>query len=243
MMNSDSNHKIVVGVVLATAFSVGVSVFAIRTQRENEAARNAPAPAPAAVADQNATNATEPAPASPAPAQTPTDPAAIASAAPPTAPPAIAPTPGPGASTASNGVKGADRSERHAAKARSIAETADAHVASTANPYPAPAAPVADSQPASAPSGQDAAIGGTVGGAGATSVEPAAGDTQITADVKSEIAAAAPNSAVDVTTSNGVVALAGSVPSQDAVDQARQAAQRVAGVKHVDASALTVSNQ
>jgi osmotically-inducible protein OsmY len=61
--------------------------------------------------------------------------------------------------------------------------------------------------------------------------------------VKSEIAAAAPNNAVDVTTSNGVVALAGSVSSQDAVDQARQAAQRVAGVKHVDASALTVSNQ
>jgi osmotically-inducible protein OsmY len=61
--------------------------------------------------------------------------------------------------------------------------------------------------------------------------------------MKSEIAAAAPNNAVDVTTSNGVVALAGSVSSQDAVDQSRQAAQRVAGVKHVDASALTVSNQ
>ena len=41
----------------------------------------------------------------------------------------------------------------------------------------------------------------------------------------------------------GVVALAGSVPSEDAVDQARQAAQRVAGVKQVDASGLTVSNQ
>jgi hyperosmotically inducible protein len=61
--------------------------------------------------------------------------------------------------------------------------------------------------------------------------------------VKSEIATAAPNSHVDVTTTNGVVSLAGSVPSQDAVDQARTAAQRVAGVKHVDASALTVSNQ
>jgi len=33
------------------------------------------------------------------------------------------------------------------------------------------------------------------------------------------------------------------VPTQDAIDQARQAAQRVAGVKYVDASALMVSNQ
>jgi hyperosmotically inducible protein len=80
-------------------------------------------------------------------------------------------------------------------------------------------------------------------GAGATSSEPVASDRQITASVKSEIATAAPNSNVDVTTSNGVVALAGSVPSQDAVDQARQAAQRIAGVKQVDASGLTVSNR
>jgi hyperosmotically inducible protein len=61
--------------------------------------------------------------------------------------------------------------------------------------------------------------------------------------VKSEIATAAPNSNVDVTTTNGVVALAGSVPNQDVVIQARQAAERVAGVKYVDASALMVSNQ
>jgi hyperosmotically inducible protein len=77
----------------------------------------------------------------------------------------------------------------------------------------------------------------------ATSVEPAASDSQITAAVKSEIASAAPGSNVDVTTANGIVALAGSVPSQDNVDQARQAAQRIPGVKHVDASGLTVSNQ
>jgi hyperosmotically inducible protein len=61
--------------------------------------------------------------------------------------------------------------------------------------------------------------------------------------VKSQIATATPNSNVEVTTTNGAVALAGSLPNQDAVDQARQAAQRVAGVKHVDASGLTISNQ
>jgi hyperosmotically inducible protein len=61
--------------------------------------------------------------------------------------------------------------------------------------------------------------------------------------VKSEIASAAPSSDVAVTTSDGSVALAGSLPNQDAVTQATQAALRVAGVKRVDASALTVSNQ
>ena len=80
-------------------------------------------------------------------------------------------------------------------------------------------------------------------GAAATSSEPVASDSQITASVKAEIATAAPNSNVDVTTSNGVVQLAGSVPSPGAVDQAKRAAQRVEGVKQVDASGLTVGNQ
>jgi osmotically-inducible protein OsmY len=46
-----------------------------------------------------------------------------------------------------------------------------------------------------------------------------------------------------VTTTNGAVALAGSVPSQDAVDQAKQAALKVDGVKTVDTSGLYVANQ
>jgi hyperosmotically inducible protein len=71
----------------------------------------------------------------------------------------------------------------------------------------------------------------------------AASDSQITAQVKSEVANAAPSSNVDVRTDNGDVALAGSVPSQNVADQAKQAALRVAGVKHVDASGLSVSNQ
>jgi osmotically-inducible protein OsmY len=45
-----------------------------------------------------------------------------------------------------------------------------------------------------------------------------------------------------VTTTNGAVALAGSVPNQDALNQAKQAAQSVDGVKTVDTSALLVSN-
>ena len=73
--------------------------------------------------------------------------------------------------------------------------------------------------------------------------EPVASDSQITADVKSHIAVVEPDSNVHVTTTNGVVALAGSAPTLDAVDQAKLAAFRVAGVKNVDVSALKVSGQ
>ncbi|MGC1459613.1 MAG: BON domain-containing protein [Steroidobacteraceae bacterium] len=70
-----------------------------------------------------------------------------------------------------------------------------------------------------------------------------ASDSRISADVKSQIASATPNSTVNVTTTDGTVALTGSVPSQDAVDQAKQAALRVPGVKTVDTSGLLVNNQ
>jgi hyperosmotically inducible periplasmic protein len=71
---------------------------------------------------------------------------------------------------------------------------------------------------------------------------PVEADSKISSDVKTQIAAAAPNSNVNVTTTNGAVALAGSVPSQDALNQAKLAAQSVDGVKTVDTSALLVSN-
>jgi osmotically-inducible protein OsmY len=259
MLNSDSTHKIVVGIVLATAFSVGVSVFAIRTQHENEAARNAPTPAPAAAADQSATDAA--APAQNGSATPPTDPAAVAAATPSTAA-AVAAVPtstGPSAPTAITGTKdgagalanegsssakskAADRSDRRIARTRSSAATTDRLLAPTVSSKPSPADQTASSSTDSVKNEAPAAELAD-SQQGAAGVAPAAADSQITAEVKSEIAAAAPDSAVNVTTSNGVVALAGSVSSQDAADHASQAAQRVAGVKHVDASALTVSNQ
>jgi hyperosmotically inducible periplasmic protein len=61
--------------------------------------------------------------------------------------------------------------------------------------------------------------------------------------VKSQIATAAPNSNVNVTTTDGTVALTGSVPNQDAVNQAKQVALSVPGVKTVDTSGLLVNNQ
>jgi hyperosmotically inducible periplasmic protein len=94
--------------------------------------------------------------------------------------------------------------------------------------------------PAPEQAGQDAA---TSAGAVAATNEQAPPDSQITTAVKSEIGTAAPGSNVDVTTKNGVVVLAGSVPSEESIARVRQAAERVAGVNSVDASALIISNQ
>jgi hypothetical protein len=69
-----------------------------------------------------------------------------------------------------------------------------------------------------------------------------ASDTQITADVKSEVAAVAPDDSIDVTTRDGVVALTGSVSSEDVINKALVAARNVPAVKDVDVSALMVGN-
>jgi len=69
-----------------------------------------------------------------------------------------------------------------------------------------------------------------------------ASDTQITTDVKSEIAvdSQSKDAAIGVSTTNGVVALTGSLASQDAIDHVKIVVARVKDVKSVDASALTV---
>lgn len=68
-------------------------------------------------------------------------------------------------------------------------------------------------------------------------------DGRITAQVRSSIASLAPGSNIDVKAVSGIVALAGTVPSPDVVEQARQAAQQVPGVRQVDTSALLVANR
>ena len=68
-------------------------------------------------------------------------------------------------------------------------------------------------------------------------------DGRITQEVRSSIASLAPGNNIDVKAMSGIVALAGTVPSQSVVEDARQAAQQIAGVKQVDTSALTVINQ
>lgn len=68
-------------------------------------------------------------------------------------------------------------------------------------------------------------------------------DGRITEEVRSSISSLAPGNNIDVKAMSGIVALAGTVPSQSVVEDARQAAQQISGVKQVDTSALTVSNQ
>jgi|HubBroStandDraft_4_1064222.scaffolds.fasta_scaffold236694_1 hyperosmotically inducible protein len=254
MMHSNSTHKVVVGIGLAVVFGVGVSVFTVRAKHESELARNAPAlAAPSDQSDQNGTGAAVPN----AAAQTPTDqtaptPPAPTVTVPPPAPSAAPATAAPASPpTTSNSTK--DGTDRHVARTRNSSGSSSIRVASAASasnsvtPAPTssdmtasvPAGAPADATQAAAQTGQETATGA---GPAATSSEPVASDSQITTAVKSEIASATPGSTVDVTTTNGLVVLAGSVPSQDNVDEARQAAQRVPGVKHVDASGLTVSN-
>jgi hyperosmotically inducible periplasmic protein len=267
MMNSNSTSKVVIGIAVVAVFGVAASVFAVRAKHQSQLASTAPAPALAASTDQNATDAAPPAQS--AAAQTPTDQTATASSAPPASstpaavPPAnVAGTPASDESKPAKS-KTSDRADRHVARTRNSGDAAGTRVASAASSNTsaadasasnssdsmksdsdttssAPAGATADSQQAPAQTTQEAALSAVPA---ATSNDPSTSDSQITANVKSEIATAAPNSNVNVTTTNGVVALAGSVPSQAAGDQARQAAQRVAGVKHVDASGLVISNQ
>jgi hyperosmotically inducible protein len=72
----------------------------------------------------------------------------------------------------------------------------------------------------------------------------AASDNQITTDVKSQIAgdSLSKDANIGVTTSHGVVALTGSLPSQEAVDHVKDVAGRVQDVKSVDTSALLVAS-
>ena len=77
-----------------------------------------------------------------------------------------------------------------------------------------------------------------------TSTGFAAADSQITTDVKSELAGDSLSKDVNigVTTTHGVVVLSGNLASQDAIDHVRDVAGKVPGVKSVDTSALVLAS-
>jgi hyperosmotically inducible periplasmic protein len=74
--------------------------------------------------------------------------------------------------------------------------------------------------------------------------EFAASDSQITTDVKSQIAGDSLSKDVNigVTTTHGVVALTGKLASQDAIDHVKDVAGKVKDVKSVDGSALILAS-
>jgi hypothetical protein len=121
---------------------------------------------------------------------------------------------------------------------------APASRAATTAPLPKPVdAKVQAQEPVRASTGDVAAI--PVGEAPLSSqaeAAPLGQDRQITADVRTQIAAVAPASTIDVTTTDGVVELSGSVPTREEIDKVLLATLGVAHVRDVDASALMVGN-
>lgn len=121
--------------------------------------------------------------------------------------------------------------------ASTVATTPDAtsSVAATASATTPATTPAATADASAPTSEQTPAVAATA--------VPAT-DSQITTAVKSQIASDSlvKDTPIAVTTTNGVVALSGTVPTQDAIDHVKIVVASVKDVKSVDTSALTVPN-
>jgi osmotically-inducible protein OsmY len=267
MMSSRAASRIVIGVGLAVVFGIGVSIIMEGTQ--NQAANNPPAAA--ASSDQIAVNppAADTMASLRNAATAPPAPSAVASPGPLGSNPPDAASQAPLNSTHSAS-SGSDANEssassndtnvpkpkhggHHAQSTANMKSSAPPKGSTLANAHgdsgigvttlsspPAVNNAVASSDAASAPNAESkpaSEYSSDSSGSGADT------DGQIKAQVRSSISSLAPASDIDVKAISGIVALAGSVPSQDVVEQARQAAQQVPGVKQVDTSALMVQKQ
>ena len=238
MTTSNVTSRIVVGLGLAVVFAVGLFIFATQTRQPpvmQTALNSAPPPA----ADPSTAGATTPAPdlATPSP-----EPASPPSAPPAAAAPVVSDAP-LAAETKPAKAKKPARANREPSKPTDDATIPANAIAAVTSPdatpvtaTPAPTTPAVD-----VPEGAAAVAAAPAASAPATA--PVATDSQITASVKAELAAVAPESKVDVTTNEGVVSLIGQVASVDTIALARQAAERVPGVRAIDTAAMTVSNQ
>ena len=244
-MNTKTSHKIIAAGGMAAVIAIGVAVFFMRSPPVAPVARvdvptapvaDTPAAAPEAIA--------EPAVAPSPVADVPAAPAPSASAAlsdtashkgseravPPLA--NTKPARHPESATASNQV---DTSSSHTiARSESVVTTTDKPVV-VAERVDAVAGSDSASMTASAP----AASPDT-----GTSEKLVASDSQITTEVKSAIAneGLTKDASIAVTTTDGVVALSGSVPSQAAIEQVKDVAAKVKDVKRVDISGLLLAS-
>jgi hyperosmotically inducible protein len=266
-MDSQTSRKIIVAGGMAAVVLVGVVTFALRSHPVTSVAQTAQPPPPIAQVPPAAPGAAAEIPAAPAAAaQIPAAPAAVAQT--PAAPAAVAKTPAAPAAVAHNNsvaTKSADTAtpppavepklaqNRHVAKAHtstaatngtvtrsgSAADTSEKPAAETvassvdhvksadeSTPPPATSSSPADEQKV------------------ATSTEFAASDSQITTDVKSQIAgdSLTKDANIAVTTTHGVVALTGNLASQGAIDHVKDVAGKVKDVKSVDTSALILAS-
>jgi hyperosmotically inducible periplasmic protein len=233
-MNSNTSHKIIVAGGMAVVVGIGVVTLALRSHSVTSVAQ-----IPAA------------------PAATPEIPTAPAVAQIPEAPDAVAHSDSVGAKDADTATPSAV--EPKLARRRDMAESGTSAVAtndtvtrtgSAADTGEKPAAEtVANSvghvksadqlttTPATTSSPADEQKAETNAGF-------AASDSQITTDVKSEIAGDSLSKDVNigVTTTHGVVVLTGSLASQGAIDHVKDVAGNVPGVRSVDTSALVLAS-
>jgi hyperosmotically inducible periplasmic protein len=242
-MDSQNSRKIIVAGGMAAV--VVATIFALRAHHDTLAAQPPPPPTPFTEVPA--------APATAAP--TPDAPPAIAQI--PDAPAAARPNENVGKTSTDTPTPSAVEPklarERHPAKAdRSAAATTGngTRAGSTADTSEKPAAetiansadrmksadelttpPAASSSPA-----DDQKVG--------TSAQLAASDSQITTDVKSELAGDSLSKDVNigVTTTHGVVALTGTLASQSAIDHVKDVAGKAKDVKSVDGSALILAS-
>jgi hypothetical protein len=221
-MNSETSRKVVVAGSMAAVLAIGILVVAMRHQPAASVAAVTPPPAPTA---DNV---------SPAPEAVQTPPA-------PQPMPLVASVPTSPASAAHGAVESTPAPARPRAK-----QNSDAAMTSTVTkPAAVTAAPDADSaKTADAPLPPATADNAGTGVGASNGDANTASDPQITSEVKSVLAddSVAKDSNIDVNTSQGVVALTGSVPDQSVLDHVVAAVSKVKDVRRVDASAVTVTN-
>jgi hypothetical protein len=224
-MNNSKTPKIVVGVGLAAIYATGLAVFTLRGMHNDVVVSTSAAPP--ALAAEPAPPAIEPAPAA-TPASVTEQTAG--------APTAAAPAPSTAGNATASPLPRAESQANLAGKEQPVPRVATAPAEESAAEESAPANDVASADNEAADSAGDAPSSVQAGSA------PTGNDSQITADVKSQMAAVVLDGTIDVTTKDGVVELAGSVPSQEVVDKARVVASNVTDVRDVDVSALMISN-
>ena len=221
-MNSSTSRKIIVAGGMAVVVAIGVVIFALRVHSQTSVVQIPHPPTPVAPT---------PADARAAAAQIPAAPAAVAQI--PDAPAAVAHSDSVDTKSADTATPSAV--EPKPARNGRLAKTSSSAVASSvdrvkrAGELTTP--PATGSSPA-----DDQKVG--------TSAEFAASDSQITTDVKSEIAGDSLSKDVNigVTTTHGIVALTGSLASQSTIDHVKDVAGKVPGVKSVDTSALVLAS-
>jgi hyperosmotically inducible protein len=260
-MKSELSHKIIVASGLAAIVGIGVVTFALRAHPSTSVAQlshtpasvdqfsEAPAPALAAQVSE--------APAPALAAQIPDAPAPASAAQVSGAPASVAHSDSVGAANRDTAAPAAVEpkiaADRHLAKARISVATSNRSAARTGSAVNSSEKPAAETLAASVdgvksvdqPTMPSAASRmATDSPEGVTSTWPAASDSSITTDVKSEIAADSVSKDVDigVTTTNGVVVLTGTLATKDAIEHVKDVAEKVKDVKSVDASALKISN-